>query len=92
MAELGCILFSLSIKNANALLHGTHKSQINSTINSWPSKTEGVGSKKKSETEQGPKAQDVPLEEFTYLVFTRMPGKSYCRQLRFLLLYWCYVC
>ena len=29
--------------------------------------------------------EDVPLVEFMYLVFTRMPGKSYCRRLRFLL-------
>ena len=35
--------------------------------------------------------EDVPLVEFTYLIFTRMPGKSYCRRLRSLLLYLCYV-
>ena len=29
--------------------------------------------------------------EFKYLVFTRMPGDSYRRRLRFLLLYLCYV-
>jgi len=29
--------------------------------------------------------------EFIYLVFTPMPGKSYCRRLRSLLLYLCYV-
>ena len=31
--------------------------------------------------------EDVPLVEFMYLVFTRMPGESYRRQLRSLLLY-----
>ena len=35
--------------------------------------------------------EDVPLVEFMYLVFTRMPGESYRRRLRFLLLYLCYV-
>ena len=35
--------------------------------------------------------EDVPLVEFMYLVFTRMPGKSYRRRLRPLLLYLCYV-
>ena len=30
---------------------------------------------------------NVPLVEFMYLEFTRMPGKSYCRQLAYLLLY-----
>ena len=35
--------------------------------------------------------EDVPLVEFMYLVFTRMPGESYRRQLRSLLLYLCYV-
>ena len=35
--------------------------------------------------------EDVPLVEFMYLVFTRMPGESYHRQLRSLLLYLCYV-
>ena len=33
--------------------------------------------------------EDVPLVEFTYLVFTRMPGESYCRWLRSLLLCLC---
>jgi len=47
---------------------------------------------KKLETEQGLEAQHVPLVEFMYLVFTRMPGESYHRQLRSLLLYLCYVC
>ena len=31
----------------------------------------------------------VPLVEFMYLVFTRMPGQSYCRHLRSLLLSLC---
>ena len=35
--------------------------------------------------------EDVPLVEFTCLVFTRTPGESYCRRLRSLLLYLCYV-
>ena len=35
--------------------------------------------------------EDVPLVEFMYLVFTRMPGESYCRRLWSLLLYLCYV-
>ena len=35
--------------------------------------------------------KDVPLVEFMYLVFTRMPGESYRRQLRSLLLYLCYI-
>ena len=34
---------------------------------------------------------DVPLMEFMYLVFTHMPGESYRRRLRSLLLYSCYV-
>ena len=34
---------------------------------------------------------DVPLVEFLYLVSTRMPGESYRRRLRSLLLYLCYV-
>ena len=34
---------------------------------------------------------DVPLVEFMYLVFTCMPGESYRRRLRSLLLYLCYV-
>ena len=33
---------------------------------------------------------NVPLVEFMYLVFTHMPGESYCRQLRYLLCL-CYV-
>ena len=33
--------------------------------------------------------EDVPLVEVMYLVFTRMPGESYCRRLRSLLLYLC---
>ena len=36
------------------------------------------------------KSEDVPLVEFMYLVFTRMPDESYHRQLRSLLLYLCY--
>ena len=35
--------------------------------------------------------EDVPLVEFIYLVFTRMPGESYRRQLGSLLLHLCYV-
>ena len=35
--------------------------------------------------------EDVPPVEFMYLVFTRMPGESYRRRLRSLLLYLCYV-
>ena len=35
--------------------------------------------------------EDVPLVEFMYLVFTRMPGESYRRRLRSLLLCLCYV-
>ena len=35
--------------------------------------------------------EDVPLAEFMYLVFTRMPGEHYSRRLRSLLLYLCYV-
>ena len=34
---------------------------------------------------------DVPLVEFMYLVFTRMPGESYRKRLRSFLLYLCYV-
>ena len=34
---------------------------------------------------------DVPLVEFMYLVFTRMPGESYRGRLTSLLLYLCYV-
>ena len=33
----------------------------------------------------------VPLVEFMYLVFTRMPGESYRRRLRSSLLCLCYV-
>ena len=33
--------------------------------------------------------EDVPLVKFKYLVFIRMPGESYCRQLRSLLLRLC---
>ena len=33
------------------------------------------------------KKDDVPLVEFMYLVFTRMPGENYRRRLRPLLLY-----
>ena len=33
--------------------------------------------------------EDVPLVEFMYLVFTRMPGESYLRRLRSLLLCLC---
>ena len=35
--------------------------------------------------------KDVPLVEFMYLVFTRMPGESYRRLLRSVLLYSCYI-
>ena len=35
--------------------------------------------------------EDVPLVEFMYLVFTRMPGESYRRRLGSLLLYLCYI-
>jgi len=35
--------------------------------------------------------EDVLLVEFMYLVFTRMPGESYRRRLRSLLLYLCYL-
>ena len=35
--------------------------------------------------------EDVPLVEFMYLVFTHKPGESYCRWLRSLLLYLCYI-
>ena len=34
-------------------------------------------------------SENVPLVEFTYLVFTRMPHESYCSRLRSLLLYLC---
>ena len=36
-------------------------------------------------------SEDVLLMEVMYLVFTRMPGESYRRRLRSLLLYLCYV-
>ena len=36
-------------------------------------------------------AQRMELVEFMFLVFTCMPGESYRRQLRSLLLYLCYV-
>ena len=35
--------------------------------------------------------EDIPLVKFMYLVFTRMPGESYRRRFRSLLLYLCYV-
>ena len=35
------------------------------------------------------KFEDVPLVEFVYLVFSRMPGESYRRGLGSLLLYLC---
>ena len=35
--------------------------------------------------------EDVPLVEFVYLVFTRMPGESYCRRLRSLVFCLCCV-
>ena len=37
--------------------------------------------------------EDVPLmyTEFVYLVFTRMPGESYCRRLRSLAFCLCYI-
>ena len=35
--------------------------------------------------------EDIPLVEFMYLAFTRMPGERYIRRLRSLLLYLCYV-
>ena len=35
--------------------------------------------------------EDVPLVGFMYFVCTRMPGESYCRQLKSLLLCLCYV-
>ena len=35
--------------------------------------------------------EDVPLAEFMYIVFTHMPGESYHRQLRSLLLDLCYI-
>ena len=38
-----------------------------------------------------PLFEDVALVEFLYLVFTRMPGESYRRRLRSLLLYLCHV-
>ena len=38
-----------------------------------------------------PLMKDVPLVEFMYFVFTQMPGESYRRRLRSLLLYLRYV-
>ena len=38
--------------------------------------SEQTTSKKKSDE------KDVPLVQFMYFVFTRMPGESYCRRLR----------
>ena len=35
--------------------------------------------------------EDVPLVEFIYHVFTRMPGEMYRRRLRSLLLYFCHL-
>ena len=35
--------------------------------------------------------KDVPLVQFMYLVFTRMPGECHRMRLSSLLLYWCYV-
>ena len=35
--------------------------------------------------------EDAPLVKYMYLVFTRLPGESYRRRLRSLLLYLCYV-
>ena len=32
----------------------------------------------------------VPLVVFLYLVFTHMPGETYCMRIRSLLLYLCY--
>ena len=37
------------------------------------------------------KKEDVPLVEFMYFILTRMPGESYRRRLRSLLLYLPYV-
>ena len=37
------------------------------------------------------KFEDLPLVEFMYLVFTRMPSEIYRRRLRSLVLYLCYV-
>ena len=37
------------------------------------------------------KEEDIPPVEFMYIVFTRIPGESYRRRLRSLLLYLCYV-
>ena len=49
--------------------------------------TPSLGKRAKFET----KFVDVPLVEFMYLVFTRMPYESYRRRLWSLLLYLCYV-
>ena len=35
--------------------------------------------------------EDVPVVEFMYLIFTRVPGESYRGRLRYLLLCLCYV-
>ena len=35
--------------------------------------------------------EDVLLVEFMYVIFAHMPGESYHRQLRSLLLYFCWV-
>ena len=35
--------------------------------------------------------KDIPLVEFMYLVFTRIPGESYLKRLWSLVLYLCYV-
>ena len=40
---------------------------------------------------EGGRNNDVPLVEFMYLVFTRMPGERYRRRVRSLLLYLCYI-
>ena len=52
---------------------------------------EGVASAAQLHWQTKERTKDAPLVEFMYLVFTRMPGESYCRRLRSLLLYWCYV-
>ena len=51
----------------------------------------GLVSIPKMSLKQTEKQEAVPLVELMYLVFTRMPGESYHRQLRSLLLYLCYV-
>ena len=47
--------------------------------------------KKKKGEKKKKKYEDVLLVEFMYLVSARMPGESYRRRLRSLLLYLCYV-